>query len=531
MAHSLRFLRCSPALLTVLMLAGCSSNDDPPPPQPVPPPTPQPSPERGALMDDAPPVVVTYTPDQMLDLMGQTDVGRSLVELAYRPQCTVNVHQLRYYTEAPDASIQPASGALMVPSGDDPVCNGERPVVLYAHGTSTKRDYNIAMLTNADGDENAEAILIAAAFAAHGYVVVAPNYLGYDSSTLDYHPYLNADQQSKDMIDALTGARSALPLSTAANTTAAPGVLITGYSQGGHVAMATHRAMEALGETVTASAPMSGPYAMSAFADAIFSGQVSAGSVDNLTLVMNSYQRAYGDLYAQVSEAINAPYAAQIESLLPSTRSMGDIRSDGLLPDDQIFDSTPPAPEYADITPATDPGSTLFTQLYARGFGSEPLITNSYRLAYLQDRDIAPDGGFPQVTDGLPPANPAHPLRVALKLNDLRNWVPNAPVLLCAGHADPTVYYRNTELMEAYWTANPPANGFTVLNIDSSGSGDDPYSRERQVFQAVKDLVRAEAVIGGADDNGDEALAEVYHAALVSAFCLSSAKRFFDQQQ
>src|SRR5690606_18606730 len=252
MPHSSPFRRCVPALLALLVLAGCSNSDDPPAPEPVPPPTPtpQPDPQRGALLDESPPAVVSYTPDDMRNLIGRTDLGVALLELAYDPECTVHVHQLRYYTEAPDGSIQPASGALMVPSGDAAMCSGERPVVLYAHGTSTKRDYNIAMLVDAEGDENLEAILVAAAFASRGYVVVAPNYLGYDSSTLEYHPYLNADQQSKDMIDALVGARSALPVAAAASTTAAPGVLITGYSQGGHVAMATHRAMETLGEAV-----------------------------------------------------------------------------------------------------------------------------------------------------------------------------------------------------------------------------------------------------------------------------------------
>ena len=68
-------------------------------------------------------------------------------------------------------------------------------------------------------------------FAAEGYIVVAPNYLGYDTSTLPYHPYLNGDQQSKDMIDALTAARSALPTSNAPNTRDGGKLFITGYSQ------------------------------------------------------------------------------------------------------------------------------------------------------------------------------------------------------------------------------------------------------------------------------------------------------------
>jgi len=38
----------------------------------------------------------------------------------------------------------PASGAMMVPSGSDPACTGTQPVPLYAHGTSTNRNFNIA---------------------------------------------------------------------------------------------------------------------------------------------------------------------------------------------------------------------------------------------------------------------------------------------------------------------------------------------------------------------------------------------------
>jgi hypothetical protein len=52
--------------------------------------------------------------------------------------------------------------------------------------------------------------------------------------------------------------------------------------------MATHRALEALGQTVTASAPMSGPYALTAFGDAVFLGQVNGSGTLNFTLLANS---------------------------------------------------------------------------------------------------------------------------------------------------------------------------------------------------------------------------------------------------
>jgi hypothetical protein len=159
------------------------------------------------------------------------------------------------------------------------------------------------------------------------------------------------------------------------------------------------------------------------------------------------------------------------------------------------------------------------------GFGTDDLVTNAYRLAYLRDAQTAPDGGFPTATDGLPPANPTHSLRLALKTNDLRNWTPNVPTLLCGGAHDPTVFFLNTQLMQSYWTSHVPAGAVTVVDIDSAG---DPYSDLRTSFQAAKDAVRTAAVVGGATDGGDQAVQDKYHAGLVAPFCLSAAKRLFD---
>ena len=114
-------------------------------------------------------------------------------------------------------------------------------------------------MANIGDGANTEGVMLAALFASRGYIVVAPNYVGYGTSTLGYHPYLNADQQSKDMIDALAAARSALPVASESSTTASAKLFITGYSQGGYVAMATHRAMQAAGVAVTAAATLSGP--------------------------------------------------------------------------------------------------------------------------------------------------------------------------------------------------------------------------------------------------------------------------------
>jgi poly(3-hydroxybutyrate) depolymerase len=482
-------------------------------------PTPAPGPaQRGALLESPPTLVATYSPATLAGMLSSSDAGKILLQLAFAPLCTVTVYHLEYQTVDPAAQGTPASGALMVPSGGSS-CSGARPIVVYAHGTSTDRAYNIADLSN-----NTEGQLVAAVFASKGYIVVAPNYVGYDTSTLDYHPYLNADQQSKDTMDALGAARSALQV-LAAGTTDGGKLFITGYSQGGFVAMATHRAMQAAGMSVTAAAPMSGPYALAAFGDAVFQGQVNLSAVPNVVMLSSSYQHAYGNMYSNASDVFAAPYATGIDMLLPGSVGVSQLVSQGKLPD-ALFSSVAPDPSFADLTPATEPAN--LAPAFALGFGTPFLILNSYRLSYLQDAMANPDGGFPVATTGLPAANPGNAFRQALKMNDLRTWSPSAPVLLCAGGSDPTVFYFNTQLMQNYWTAASPAAPFTVLNVDSSPGTNDPYANLKSDFAVAVGAVRADALISGAKDNGDSAVLAAYHATLVPPFCLSAAKSFFD---
>jgi hypothetical protein len=328
------------------------------------------------------------------------------------------------------------------------------------------------------------------------------------------------------MIDALAAARSALPVVDAPGVTDNHKLYITGYSQGGYVAMATHLALQALGESVTASAPMSGPYALAAFGDAVFLGQVNGSATENFALVANGYQNAYGDLYAQPTDIFAEPYANEIVGLLPSTMSISSIYGAGLLPRNALFSSTPPAPQYVAITPATTPADLAV--VFAQGFGTSYLITNAYRLSYLQDQLANPDGGFPVMTTGLPPVSPGIALRRDLKANDLRNWRPTAPLLLCGGDQDPEVYFFNTELMQAYWSANPPPAMVTAVDIDSPATAADPYGNEKTGFAAAVHAVQAAAIAGGATDGGHVAVLEAYHTQLVPPFCLAVVKLFFD---
>jgi hypothetical protein len=128
----------------------------------------------------------------------------------------------------------------------------------------------------------------------------------------------------------------------------------------------------------------------------------------------------------------------------------------------------------------------------------------------------------------VPATSPGNAFRADLETNDLRNWNPTAPVLLCAGDQDPTVFYPNTQLMQAYWMANAPSAQVTVLDVDASSTSGDPYADLKTGFAAAKALVAANAVAGGASDGGANAVLEAYHAGLVPPVCLSAVKSFFD---
>jgi acetyl esterase/lipase len=470
--------------------------------------------------------------------VGATNSGKQLLQLTGAPTCGVDFYYLKFWTVGGAKEATLSSGALMVPTGGTG-CSGPRPIVLYAHGTNTNQALNIADVTD---PTNTEGALIAAMFAAQGYIVVAPNYAGYDISTLGYHPFLDAAQQSGEMMNILKAARTALPKTFAAATTDNGKLFVTGYSEGGHVAMATQRALQAAGAAVTAAAPMSGPYALEAFGDAIFFGSVNLGSTVFSPLLTTSYQHAYGNIYAAPTDIYSSTYATGIDTLLPSKTPIKTIFTSGLLPQTAAFNSTTPtvsipgqpalsAALTAALAVPSDPANPE-TPLFAAGFGSPYLLNNSFRVDYAIDAATDPDGAVPTPSAGVPlaAAPPTQTFRLALYTNDLRNgsWAPASPTLLCGGDLDPTVFFSvNTETMAAFWGALP-AGLVTVLDVNGLPAG--PFAAIQAGFVASQDSLLAfylSAAGGGLTlAQAEQLLVQGYHVA-VAPFCALAARSFF----
>jgi len=478
---------------------------------------------RGSLIQNPPLRTASLTAADLSAQLQATTTGQQLLAVTGAPACGIDFHYIQYGTVDGTDIQTTASGVLMVPTGAAAPCTGARPIVLYAHGTTTDRAYNLAAIADTTNPANSESALVAAMFAAQGYIVVAPNYAGYDSSPLPYHPYLNADQQSKEMIDALTAARKAIGHVFASATADNGKLFVSGYSQGGHVAMATVRALQTAGATVTASAPLSGPYALEAFGDAILFGSVNIGSTVFMPLITTSYKKAYGNLlYNATTDIYSMTYATGIETLLPSTTPLATLFAQNKLPQTALFSSTTPVTGNATLDAAL---AVPANPLFATGFGTSNLILNSVRVAYALDALASPDGAVPTPQPGVPvAAAPLHPLRQTLKLNDLRNgaWAPAAPMLLCGGNADPTVFFSvNTQTMQAFWAALP-VGLVTVLDVDSAPTGPaDPFAAAKLGFAQAK----AQTFAAG----GQTAVVQAYHGGLVPPFCAASARGFFSQ--
>jgi predicted dienelactone hydrolase len=512
------------AALLAAMLSACGSDSTSV--------TPTASQAHGTLAINPPFRIASVDAATFQSQLSASSAGPQLLQLTGNPVCGVDFYYINFWTQGAVGEVTESSGALMVPTGASPGCSGPRPIVLYAHGTQTNKANNIADITNTS---NTEGALIAAMFAAQGYIVVAPNYAGYDISTLGYHPFLNAQQQSGEMIDALTAARTALP-NTFANATKDSGKLfITGYSEGGYVAMATQRAMQNANMTVTASAPMSGPYALEALFDTVLFGSVDLGSTEFSPLVTTSYQRAYGNVYTQTSDFYSATYASGIDTLLPSDTPIGTLIQQGFLPQLSLFDSTvPTVPNNPGLSQELAPPSNMsnpFTPLYDIGFGNPYLINNSVRVAYALDAASDPDG-IEIGTSALAPTPPVYGLRNDLYVNDLRNsgWAPAAPTLMCGGSEDPTVFFApDTELMAQFWAGVPTVS---MLDVDPANGPSGPYAAIQTQFLAQKAAMIAylESPAGGSMSPlfAEFTLLESYHGTYVPPFCSLAARMFFE---
>ncbi|MFC0401876.1 alpha/beta hydrolase family protein [Paraburkholderia rhizosphaerae] len=456
----------------------------------------------------------TLTPAQFTTLLQQA--SPALLQLAGTPKCTVSIYSVGYNTIGGRHEPTTAATAVMVPSGSGAGCSDTHSVVLIAHGTSVDRNYDLSSLTGDINGQN-EGLSSAAIFAAQGMTVVIPNYAGYAGSSLNYAPFLDADQQSADMIDALRAARLSLPV--VLRDSVLGKLFITGYSQGGYVAMATLRAMQRLPLEFhpIAAATGSGPYALSDLIDREIDGAPSALAPLLFDLVVNSWQQSYGNIYRQPTDTFATQYAASAPGLFPGTVPQNTLFAQNVIPQNALFQTgSMPPPDLS------NPDTKVVVQA---GFAPQNFfLSTNFREQLAADVAANPCSN---ATTGQHIANctPTTGLRQDALRNDLLDFKPDVPLQMCGAHSDSLVYFFNTQIAAQFFQQEGvPASKLNVIDVDpGTAAPSGPFAALQAGFVAAR---ASEAAQLGNSPGAALELAEDVHT-LAAPFCVIGARSFF----
>lgn len=229
----------------------------------------------------------------------------------------IRIYRITYITVDPFGEETTASGAVILPI-DTTV---SFPLCSYQHGTITER-YEVPSF---EGGE----LFLGIVFAPGGYVVCMPDYLGLGLGE-GLHPYCHAKSEATATVDMLRATRQ---VCDEQDIHLNDQTFLFGYSQGGHATMAAARELELYHTdefTLTASAPMSGPYDISGAQTELVVSDEPYSAPYYLPYLMFAYNEVY-DMYDQYSDFLKAPYDTLLPPLFDGQHAGGEI--DGVMPD------------------------------------------------------------------------------------------------------------------------------------------------------------------------------------------------------
>ena len=256
--------------------------------------------------------------------------------------------------------------------------NGALPMLSYQHGTRTDKEQ-----VPSRGLNHESQVLVGMVFAADGFAAVLPDYLGLGDSP-GFHPFTHARTEVSASLDMMRAARrfckeKQIPLTQK--------LFLTGYSQGGHTTMALHCEIEArhLSEfDLVASAPMAGAYDLSGIIADLFLSPEPYPRTAFVPYLLMGYNPEY-HFFSDVSAYFAQPYAGILPRLFDGTRSI-----------EEINEKLPPVPR------------------------------NIFRPEVATSIEMTPD----------------HPVRLALRDNDVNDWTPRRPMRMFHCEGDEIVPYE-----------------------------------------------------------------------------------------
>lgn len=335
------------------------------------------------------------------------DVPKSVVQTAVSRQFAstptpvrvssgFSLYRVEYASEDFDGTSVTSSGLICLPDSKE-----TRGLVVYCHGTMTDRR-SCPSAMGSTGRESPEVWTAALALGSGGYAVCIPDYLGLGAST-GAHPYA----QRLNWLSCRDIVRAARTFGSSKGFSFANRLFVTGYSEGGGVAMWATRKFEESGDPslrVAASVPMSGPYDLSR------------------TMARHAVKRW------------RTPIDTAVKSFFMSYFAYGLTRTDPVASTDleKLF-----VPSYASyITTAFERGGSMMDvakRLANKGLQVGGLIG--------MERILQPDARI-----ALRDTDRRHWVVQRLAEEDCYDWTPTAPMYLIGLKQDGIVPYANTEV-------------------------------------------------------------------------------------
>ncbi|GAB4054162.1 alpha/beta hydrolase family protein [Spirosoma litoris] len=215
----------------------------------------------------------------------------------------IKVYRLEYITTNTDGKSIKASGALIIPNVPTAV-----PLLSMQHGTIT---------SESDAPSNfgpsSEAYSFGSVFASQGYIIAAPDYIGYGASKDLPHTYEQRNGLATASLDMIRATRDFL---SDQGINWDKRLFIAGYSEGGYATLSLQKKIEE--ETtnefnLVASSCGAGAYDKPAFMKQIINEKTTGVDYINRLYiwVLQTYDRIYG-LNRPMSAYFKEPYATQI---------------------------------------------------------------------------------------------------------------------------------------------------------------------------------------------------------------------------
>ncbi len=339
----------------VVLLSGCSKNSS------------DPTPENQYLVSST--LVGEFSKEQLAQRIAAGDP--SFGAIAPFIQNGIKVYKLVYKTKNTDGKEIQASGAFLFP-----VKTGTMPMISVQHGT-IRSDQEAPSYFGA----NSEANIAGSLFAALGYIIAYPDYIGFGASNSVPHPYEHRASLASACLDML---RASKEFMREQNIAWDERLYLAGYSAGGFATMSLQKKIEeeAKGEfNLRASSCGAGAYDKTAFMKYLISTKTS-GNVSSNQLylwVTLTYDRIY-NLNRPTTQYFKEPWAGLIQTNKENTTINVSF-------------------------------NTIFADAFVKG------IADGTDTAFLN----------------------------AVKDNDVYDWKPNTPTRLFHGTADQLVFYFNSE--------------------------------------------------------------------------------------